>query len=135
MLDTPNFDSSKLEILVLDEADNLLNKGFARKLDAIISRLPETRQTLFFSTTQTMSVRDLARLSLKHDAECLSVDAEFETGFPFPVLPPSPTPTDLIQSAIVVPLDEKLLLLWDILSKHCATKKVLVLLSTCEQAS
>ncbi|KAL5548809.1 hypothetical protein UlMin_004040 [Ulmus minor] len=122
ILDTPNFDSSKLEIL-----------GFARKLDAIISRLPETRQTLFFSTTQTMSVRDLARLSLKHDAECLSVDAEFETGFPFPVLPPSPTPADLIQSAIVVPLDEKLLLLWDILSKHCATKKVLVLLSTCEQ--
>ncbi|KAL5548774.1 hypothetical protein UlMin_004005 [Ulmus minor] len=114
----------KKSILVLDEADNLLNKGFARKLDAIISRLPETRQTLLFSATQTMSVRDLARLSLKHDAECLSVDAEFETGFPFPVLPPSPTPTDLIQSAIVVPLDEKLLLLWDILSKHCATKKV-----------
>jgi superfamily II DNA/RNA helicase len=50
---------------VLDEADRILDMGFAATLNAIVASLPRTRQTLLFSATQTKSVRDLARLSLK----------------------------------------------------------------------
>lgn len=52
-------------IPVLDEADRILDMGFADTMNAIIENLPETRQTLLFSATQTKSVKDLARLSLK----------------------------------------------------------------------
>lgn len=50
---------------VLDEADRILDMGFADTVNAIVENLPKTRQTLLFSATQTKSVKDLARLSLK----------------------------------------------------------------------
>lgn len=50
---------------VLDEADRILDMGFADTMNAIIENLPKKRQTLLFSATQTKSVKDLARLSLK----------------------------------------------------------------------
>lgn len=52
--------------LVLDEADRILDMGFADTMNAIIENLPKKRQTLLFSATQTKSVKDLARLSLKN---------------------------------------------------------------------
>jgi superfamily II DNA/RNA helicase len=52
-------------MLVLDEADRILDLGFDRELRAIVQSLPETRQTLLFSATLTKSVRALAQLSLK----------------------------------------------------------------------
>lgn len=66
---TPGFSAHQLQILVLDEADRLLEMGFERELNAIIDNLPPHRQTLLFSATQTKSVKDLARLSLNvcHD--------------------------------------------------------------------
>ena len=51
-------------MIVLDEADRILDMGFARTLNALLSHLPKSRQTLLFSSTQTDSVKDLARLSL-----------------------------------------------------------------------
>lgn len=51
---------------VLDEADRILDMGFADTLNAIVGNLPKTRQTLLFSATQTKSVKDLARLSLNN---------------------------------------------------------------------
>ena len=53
------------QVLVLDEADRILDMGFDRELRAIVQSLPETRQTLLFSATLTKSVRALAQLSLK----------------------------------------------------------------------
>ena len=38
---------------VLDEADRILDLGFARDMNAIIENLPSSRQTLLFSATQT----------------------------------------------------------------------------------
>jgi ATP-dependent RNA helicase DDX10/DBP4 len=52
-------------VLVLDEADRILDLGFSQALDAIIGNLPTKRQTMLFSATQSKSVRDLARLSLQ----------------------------------------------------------------------
>lgn len=44
------------KILVLDEADQILDMGFERTIDAILRNLPKQRQTLLFSATQTKSV-------------------------------------------------------------------------------
>lgn len=53
---TPDFDASKLQMLVLDEADRILDMGFKQQLDSILQFLPR-RQTLLFSATQTKSVK------------------------------------------------------------------------------
>ncbi|CAI8504840.1 unnamed protein product [Hanseniaspora opuntiae] len=58
------FDVSNLQMLVLDEADRCLDMGFKKTLDAIISNLPNERQTMLFSATQSQSLDSLARLSL-----------------------------------------------------------------------
>ncbi|KAG9454060.1 hypothetical protein H6P81_006964 [Aristolochia fimbriata] len=121
MDETPNFDCSQLQILVLDEADRILDVGFKGTMNAIISQLPKRRQTLLFSATQTKSVQDLARLSLK-DPEYLSVHAESITA----------TPRLLQQTVMVVPLQQKLDMLWSFLKSHLKSK-MLVFLSSCKQ--
>ena len=55
-----------MEVLVLDEADRILDMGFAETMNAIVANLPTTRQTMLFSATQTKSIKDLARLSLNN---------------------------------------------------------------------
>lgn len=56
MEQTSGFDASQLQILVLDEADRILDMGFKQQLDGIMDYLPP-RQTLLFSATQTKSVK------------------------------------------------------------------------------
>ena len=63
--ETPLFDATSLQVLVMDEADRILDMGFRETLTAIVDNLPRRRQTLLFSATQTRSVGDLARLSLE----------------------------------------------------------------------
>ncbi len=57
---------SQLQTLVLDEADRMLDLGFARELDAVFATLPKRRQTLLFSATFSDAIRSLAN-SLLHD--------------------------------------------------------------------
>jgi ATP-dependent RNA helicase RhlE len=54
----------KLRMVVLDEADRMLDMGFAPQLNQIIEALPEPRQTLLFSATMPSNLADLARMSL-----------------------------------------------------------------------
>lgn len=61
----------RLQALVLDEADRMLDLGFARELDALFRALPERRQTLLFSATFSSEVRQMAD-GLLYDA--LSID-------------------------------------------------------------
>ena len=51
---------SMLEILVLDEADQMLDLGFIHALKTIVRMLPKKRQTLFFSATMPPAIRQLA---------------------------------------------------------------------------
>lgn len=55
-----------LEVLVLDEADTLLDMGFADSLSQILSKMPKQRRTGMFSATQTQDVRALARAGLRN---------------------------------------------------------------------
>jgi ATP-dependent RNA helicase RhlE len=57
---------NKIEILVLDEADRMLDMGFLEDLEKIFKNLPEKRQTMFFSATMPPAVLGLSRKILKN---------------------------------------------------------------------
>ncbi len=58
-----------IELLVLDEADRMLDMGFINDLKKIVARCPRQRQTLLFSATMPESIRDLARQWLNNPAD------------------------------------------------------------------
>ncbi len=53
-------DASRIRVLVLDEADEMLSMGFAKELHAIIQLLPKKRQTLLFSATVDRAIKRVA---------------------------------------------------------------------------
>jgi ATP-dependent RNA helicase RhlE len=59
----------ELEILVLDEADQMLDLGFIHALKRIVSLVPPKRQTLFFSATMPKAIKELADKYLTDPAE------------------------------------------------------------------
>ncbi len=58
-------DVDGLEILILDEADRLLDMGFCDELEELVRLCPRSRQTMLFSATLTDNVGDLVDLSLR----------------------------------------------------------------------
>ena len=59
----------ELEILVLDEADQMLDLGFIHALKRIVALVPAKRQTLFFSATMPRAIKELADKYLTNPAE------------------------------------------------------------------
>lgn len=77
-----------MQMLVIDEADRILEQGFEEEMHQIIKLLPKERQTMLFSATQTKKVRArvgqscfyLARLQVLDDAPALRLrERERET--------------------------------------------------------
>jgi superfamily II DNA/RNA helicase len=98
LLDLVGRNSIKLEdlhVLVLDEADRLLDEGFADELARITELLPGRRQGLFFSATFPQAVRRLAQSLLRDPVE---IDV--------PGLPGGPGP-DIEQRAVEVDMSQR----------------------------
>ncbi|KAJ6148535.1 hypothetical protein N7497_010517 [Penicillium chrysogenum] len=115
---TAMFETNNLQMLVLDEADRIMDMGFQKTVDAIIDHLPKQRQTMLFSATQTKKVGDLARLSLQ-EPEYVSVHEAAA----------SATPSTLQQHYTITPLPQKLDTLWSFIRSNLKSKTVVFLSS------
>ncbi|CCE65851.1 hypothetical protein TPHA_0N00700 [Tetrapisispora phaffii CBS 4417] len=60
-----SFNVDSVEVLVIDEADRMLEDGFQEELNEIMSLLPTKRQTLLFSATMNSKIKQLISLSLR----------------------------------------------------------------------
>lgn len=78
MRNSASFTVDTLEILVLDEADRMLEDGFADELNEILTTIPKSRQTMLFSATMTDTVDKLIRVGLNRPVR-LMVDAKKQT--------------------------------------------------------
>ncbi len=56
---------SAVEVLVLDEADRMLDMGFIHDIKRVVTKLPSTRQTMFFSATMPREIKQLADAMLR----------------------------------------------------------------------
>ncbi|XP_067395788.1 ATP-dependent RNA helicase DDX55 [Emydura macquarii macquarii] len=113
-----------LDVLVLDEADRLLDMGFEASLNTILDFLPKQRRTGLFSATQTQEVENLVRAGLRNPVR-ISVK---EKGVA--ASSTQKTPTRLENYYMVCKADEKFNQLVHFLRQH-KQEKHLVFFSTC----
>ncbi|MDZ7677442.1 MAG: DEAD/DEAH box helicase [Acidimicrobiales bacterium] len=103
-----------LKVLVLDEADEMLDMGFADELDAILAATPTERQTVLFSATLPPRIASIARRHLR-DPERIQIDSTPSDGDDAPLV---------TQRAFVVTRDHKAAALGRILDVESPTAAI-----------
>lgn len=112
-----------VKVLILDEADHLLDMGFRKDIEKIISAVPKQRQTLLFSATVPEEVRQICHIALKRDHEYINTVQEGS----------EETHAQVRQTHLVAPLDKHFSFVYSLLKEHIADDldyKVLVFCTT-----
>ncbi|KAM0072236.1 putative RNA helicase [Helianthus debilis subsp. tardiflorus] len=112
-----------VKVLVLDEADHLLDMGFRKDIEIIIADVSKQRQTLLFSATVPPEVRQICHIALKRDHEYINTVEEGS----------EETHTQVQQKHMIAPLDTQFSLVYTLLKDHIANDadyKVLVFCTT-----
>jgi len=129
-----------LEVLILDEADRLLDSGFSVQMTRLLDVLPRQRRTGLFSATLTEEVEELSRAGLRNPVR-ITVRVQYKTKAPHEQgvegvtgdgtsVGHQATPSSLHNYYSVVPAKERLFRLVDFLIEH-KDKKVIVFFLTC----
>ncbi|MEQ8242999.1 DEAD/DEAH box helicase [Fulvivirga sp.] len=109
-------DLHRVEILVLDEADHMLDLGFIGDMQHLMRFLPKRRQTLFFSATINETIKDLA-FSLVHNAIRIQIS------------PKDPVAKNIQHGVSFVEMDDKRFFLENVIKTNI-DKKILVFVRT-----
>jgi ATP-dependent RNA helicase RhlE len=107
---------NKIEILVLDEADHMLDLGFIKDIQDVIKLLPKSRQTLFFSATINEKIKKLA-YSLVRNAIRIQIS------------PQNPVAKNITHSVAFIGMDDKRFFLERVIKEN-SDKKILVFVRT-----
>jgi ATP-dependent RNA helicase RhlE len=105
-----------VQILILDEADHMLERGFYSDMQELVKRIPKRRQTLFFSATIDERIKDLAYGLVKHAVR-------------IQISPKDPVSKNIDHSVMFVEMDDKRFFLERIVREH-ADSKILVFVRT-----
>ncbi|KAJ0979296.1 hypothetical protein J5N97_014770 [Dioscorea zingiberensis] len=126
-----NLDFRSLEILILDEADRLLDMGFQKQITSVISRLPKLRRTGLFSATQTEAVEELARAGLRNPVRVeVRAEAKPQGIVASREMASAKTPSGLQIEYLTCEAEKKASLLVDFLLKN-KSEKIIVYFMTC----
>lgn len=104
-----HLDLHRVETLVLDEADHMLDLGFRRDIDGLIMKLPRKRQSLFFSATINNGIKKMAAY-LAGNAVRIQLS------------PKDPVSKNVVHSVAHVEMDEKRFFLERLINEHSDNK-------------
>jgi ATP-dependent RNA helicase RhlE len=107
----------KIEILILDEADQMLDLGFAKDIDDLVNKIPGKRQTLFFSATINQKIKQQAYKMVSSNAIRIQVS------------PKDPVSKNVNHQIVFVEMDDKRFFLKRLIEENAA-KKFLVFVRT-----
>jgi ATP-dependent RNA helicase RhlE len=106
----------RVEILILDEADHMLDLGFIKDIRDLIRHLPKHRQTLFFSATINETIKDLAYSMVTNPIR-------------IQIAPKDPVAKNIEHAVAFIQMDDKRFFLEQLIKDH-TEKKILVFVRT-----
>jgi ATP-dependent RNA helicase DDX55/SPB4 len=115
------FNTKEVEVLVLDEADRLLDLGFEKQLTSIIQRIPKQRRTGLFSATMSEAVNQLVKAGLRNPVRVV-VKVENSKGN---VITEQKIPSSLSIQYIICDADKKMRMLFALLDEFPMSKSII----------